>query len=223
METIIDKCKRGPGRPPDQALQERRKEEILHRAEAIFAKHGYPNTDLQWVADALGLSKGTIYRYFPTKEELFLETVRRGVRRMREHIDHAAARAADPVDRIVEAVRAYLEFFKTSPELVELFIQERAEFKEHRKPIYFEHRDAARGPWREMIAGLIAAGRIRQVPVERVIDVLGDVLYGTMFTNHFAGRDKGYQAQAEDVLDVVLNGILSEGERKTRAAGGPAK
>ena len=51
------------------------------------------------------------------------------------------------------------------------------------------------------------------MPLERVIDVLGDVLYGTMFTNHFAGRDKPFEAQAQDILDVVFNGILSEKER----------
>jgi hypothetical protein len=52
------------------------------------------------------------------------------------------------------------------------------------------------------------------MPVERVIDVLGDAVYGTMFTNYFAGRDKPYQQQAEDVLDVVFNGILADTERK---------
>ena len=31
-----------------------------------------------------------------------------------------------------------------------------------------------------------------------------------MFTNHFAGRDKPHEAQAQDVLDVVFNGILSD-------------
>ena len=47
------------------------------------------------------------------------------------------------------------------------------------------------------------------MPVERVIDVLGDVLYGTMLTNHFAGREKPFEAQAQDILDVVFNGVLS--------------
>lgn len=217
MDEIPDKTRRGPGRPRDEALQERRREEILSSAETFFAKHGYPNTDVQWVADALGVSKGTIYRYFPSKEDLFLETVRRGVRRMREHIDQAAAITPHPIDRIAASVRAYLEFFKINPALVELFIQERAEFKGLRKPVYFEHRDAARGPWREMIAKLIADGALRNIPVERIIDVLGDALYGAMFTNHFAGRGKSFEAQAEDVLDVVFHGILSPEERMKRA------
>jgi AcrR family transcriptional regulator len=207
---------RGRGRPRDDALPERRREEILERAQTLFARHGYRNTDVQWVADALRVSKGTIYRYFPSKEELFLATVRRGVRRMREHIDRAGAKVADPIDRIAASVRAYLEFFKSSPQLVELFIQERSEFKRPDKPLYFEHRDAARGPWRRIIARLIAQGRLRDVPVPRIIDIVGDLLYGTMFTNYFAGRGKPFAAQARDVLDVVFNGILTPAERRRR-------
>src|SRR4051794_23727412 len=207
-------AKRHPGRPRDDALQERRREEILDRAVTVFAEHGYANTDVQWIADALGLSKGTVYRYFTNKEELFFAAVRRGVKRMHDHMEHAKSQAGnDPLARITRAVEAYLEFFKANPALVELFIQERAEFKGDRKPIYFEHRDARRGPWCDTIAGLIESGVIRPMPVERIIDVLGDVLYGTMFTNHFAGRDKPHQQQARDVLDVTLRGILSDSAR----------
>jgi hypothetical protein len=50
--------------------------------------------------------------------------------------------------------------------------------------------------------------------VERIIDVLGDTLYGAMFTNHFAGRGKSFEAQAEDVLDVVFHGIVPEGQAR---------
>jgi hypothetical protein len=133
---------------------------------------------------------------------------------LREHIETARLGVTDKIEEIGASVVAYLRFFKKNPELVELFIQERAEFKGRRRPIYFRHRDVRRGPWREDLANLMAEGRIRPMPVERVLDVLGDVLYGTMFTNHFAGRDKPFETQAQDILDVVFNGVLSDTERK---------
>src|SRR6266576_1817616 len=79
------------GRPKDAALQERRREQILEKATVVFAKHGYPNTDVQFVADPLGISKGTVYRYFPSKERLFLAAVKRGVERLKEHVDGSVA------------------------------------------------------------------------------------------------------------------------------------
>jgi AcrR family transcriptional regulator len=210
--------KRLPGRPPDEALQQRRREAILKQAAQLFAKHGFADTDVQWIADALSISKGTIYRYFPSKEKLFLAAVQRGVNRMRQHINAARQGASDNIDKIRAAVTAYLQFFQKNPELVELFIQERAVFKGRRPSVYFLDRASRRGPAREHLAGLLAEGRIRSMPLERIIDVLGDVLYGTMFTNHFAGRRKPFIAQAQDVLDVVFNGILSAEERSREAA-----
>ncbi len=207
-------AKRQPGRPPDEALQQRRREAILAEAATIFARHGFTATDVQWIADALKISKGTIYRYFPTKERLFLCAVERGIGRLREHIDASRLGVTDKIEEVRVGVAAYLRFFKKNPELVELFIQERAEFKGRHRPIYFRHRDVRRGPWREDLADLMNEGRIRPMPVERLLDVLGDVLYGTMFTNHFAGRDKPFETQAQDILDVVFNGVLSDRERK---------
>src|SRR5580658_9848882 len=205
--------KRHPGRPPDEALRERRCCAILKEASAQFARHGFTATDVQWIADALGVSKGTIYRYFPSKEKLFLAAVHDGIARMHSEIDAARQGINDTLEEIRIGVVAYLRFFKKNPQLVELFIQERAEFRDRQTPVYFQHRDARKGPWRQRLAELIANGRLRNVAVERIIDVLGDLMYGTMFTNHFAGRQKPYAAQAQDILDIVFNGILSEKER----------
>ncbi len=187
-------------------------------AARVFAERGFPGTDVQEVADELGVGKGTIYRYFPTKRELFLAAVDRGVRRLRAQVDASVIDVDDPLERIVQAVRAYLAFFDANAACVELLIQERAEFKDHKKPAYFEHRDANIGRWEDLMRGLVEDRRMRDVPVQRVVDVIGDLLYGTMFTNHFAGRRRSFEQQAEDILDVVFRGILTDREWKKRAA-----
>ena len=65
-----------PGRPKDEGLAARRCKEILDVAARLFAARGYQNTDVQVVADELGVGKGTVYRYFPSKRELFLGFLR---------------------------------------------------------------------------------------------------------------------------------------------------
>jgi hypothetical protein len=39
-------------------------------------------------------------------------------------------------------------------------------------------------------------------------------MYGTMFTNYFAGRRQPPHEQAQDILDIALNGMLSDAERQ---------
>jgi AcrR family transcriptional regulator len=205
------------GRPKNRELTQRRREQILDAAGRVFARRGYPNTDVQVVADDLAVGKGTIYRYFPSKRELFLAAVDRGMRRLQTHIEATLANVGDALERIARVTRAYLAFFDANPELVELLIQERAEFRDRKKPTYFEYQEANVGRLHQLLGRLIAAGRVRDVPVERIANVLGDVLYGTMFTNYFAGRRSSFEQQAEDILDVVFHGILSTREREARA------
>jgi len=199
---------------------QRRQEEILDVAARVFAERGFPGTDVQEIADELEVGKGTIYRYFPTKRKLFLAAVDRAMRRLREEVDASAAEAGDPLERIARAVRAYLAFFDTNPAFVELLMQERAEFKDRKKPTYFEHREVNEKTWQEVLRELASEGRVRNVPVQRITDVVGDLLYGTIFTNHFAGRRKSLEQQAQDILDIVFHGILTDKERVRRPVHG---
>lgn len=196
------------GRPKDRQLAARRREEILDVATRVFAERGFPGADVQIVADDLGVGKGTIYRYFPTKRELFLAAVDRGMRRLWDRVDLSATDAEDPLERFCQAVRAYLGFFDANPQYVELLIQERAEFKDRKKPTYFEHRDASVGPWQDLFRDLVAVGRVRDIPIERITDVVGYLVYGAMFTNYFTSQRRPSEEQAQDVLDILFSGIL---------------
>lgn len=206
----------GLGRPRDPGLADRRQEQILRAATRLFARDGFDATDLQDVADALKIGKGTIYRYFPTKRELFQNAVDRVMIRMREVIDEAVAGETDPLDQITGAIRAYLKFFHDQPRYVEMLIQERAAFRDRKKPTYFRYREANLGRWKEVYQSLIREGRIRAIPVDRITDVLGDLIYGTMFTNYVAGRTKSLVDQADDIVDIAFNGLLTTRERERR-------
>src|SRR5262249_12911581 len=153
-----------PGRRADPELIERRRTQILCAAAGLFARAGYPDADLQEVADALGVAKGTLYRYFPSKEALFLAVVDQGMRRVHEFVRAAYQDIADPLDRIETAIRAYLQFYQDHPDQVELLVLERAAFRDRKEPTYFAHKRQHSQEWRDVFAGLIAAGRVRDVP-----------------------------------------------------------
>jgi AcrR family transcriptional regulator len=199
----------GPGRPKDDALVARRRDEILRHAIRHFARDGYFAADLDALAADVGCAKGTLYRYFPSKADLFQQSVDLV---MRELID--ATRACDtddPLEQLQHAVRSYLAYFDAHPEYVELLIQERAAFRDRKQATYFVYRESAVEHWTPRHLKLMEQGRMRRVPVDRVHDVIGDLLYGTIFTNYFAGRRKALEQQVADVLDVLLNGLI---ERK---------
>jgi len=203
---------RKPGRPRDPDLEARRRTQILDTAATIFAACGFAATDVQVIADRIGVGKGTVYRYFPTKEQLFLAAVERGLRELTAEMDRILDEAIpDPVEHTRRAVRAYLGFFHRRPEMAELFIQERAAFPHHHRPLYFsmkednDHECQHAAFWNK----LAESGQVRPMPAERFFAVVGDLLYGTILTNLLAGRPADPATQTEDILDIIMNGMLT--------------
>src|SRR5437773_9545103 len=108
-----------PRRAADPDRRARRQDQILTAAVSLFAEHGFSDTDTQVLADKLRVGKGTLYRYFPSKEALFLAAVDRVMHKLSARVDASIAGTEDPLDQIARGVRAYPEFLAEHPESVE--------------------------------------------------------------------------------------------------------
>jgi AcrR family transcriptional regulator len=62
--------------PRYQRRKQDRPQEITEAAFAVFTKNGYAGTRVEEVAKRAGVSKGLLYLYFKTKEELFKSVIR---------------------------------------------------------------------------------------------------------------------------------------------------
>jgi len=61
---------------PRQRRKETRPQELLDAALALFVEKGFAATRSEEVAQRAGVSKGTLYLYYPSKEELFKAVIR---------------------------------------------------------------------------------------------------------------------------------------------------
>jgi TetR/AcrR family transcriptional regulator, transcriptional repressor of aconitase len=61
-----------------------RRTQILEGARRAFAEHGYEGATVARLEDAVGLSRGAIFNYFPSKEELFVELAMQDSARLSE-------------------------------------------------------------------------------------------------------------------------------------------
>lgn len=201
---------------PSNRAQKRseRHQTIVEAAATLFAELGYSECEMERVASSLSIGKGTLYLYFPGKQELFYACVDWGMTKLNCALRKAMEGLDEPFEKIGQAFRAYLEFFEVHPQFVELLLQERAIFKARKRATYFEHRDANRPFWRELYSGLIESGRLRSdLPLEPLLDTIGNLLYGTMFTNHFIGRKTSLEDQYRVLMEAVFRGLLSDAER----------
>lgn len=54
-------------------MEELKKQQILNTAMNVFKEKGYTSSSMQDIAEACGMAKGSIYKVFPSKEDLFTE------------------------------------------------------------------------------------------------------------------------------------------------------
>ncbi len=201
---------RGRGRPKIEGLAERRSEEILVVATEVFAEKTFQSTDVQVIADRLGVGKGTIYRYFPSKEELFLAAVSRGMDRLRDALDPHMNSDGPPRERIRALTESFLRFFDANPDLVELLVQERSAFRDRGRLTFFDHKKTMMDDSPELKRDLHEGGHIRHDPDDPVYDdAITGLLYGTLFSWRYCGEGQSLETRVNAILDILFHGLLT--------------
>jgi len=80
-----------------------------------FAEYGVGGVSLRGLADELGCSRATPYRYFHNKDEIFAAVRTRAFAQLAAVCDEVTAREPDAERRIMEIGRAYLRFARDEP------------------------------------------------------------------------------------------------------------
>jgi AcrR family transcriptional regulator len=87
-------------------------DEDLERATTVaanlFAIKGYSATSTRELSDALGMTKGTFYHHFPSKEDLLLRICDESLSRITEAASRASANATDALPRLESLVRQHV-------------------------------------------------------------------------------------------------------------------
>src|SRR5690348_12990385 len=84
--------------------KEARPAEILDAALACFAERGFAATRLDDVAKCAGITKGTLYLYFPNKEELLKAVVRQAIVANIARGEELVAESAEPAPVLLERI-----------------------------------------------------------------------------------------------------------------------
>src|SRR3954470_14371473 len=117
--------------PRWRRLPEERPAQILDAALDVFAERGLGAARLDDIAKRAGLSKGTIYLYFPNKEALFREVIQQTVVSQIESgerdFEHATTTATESLER---HMRRHWEFI-CSPKFAPIFRLIHAEMSQH--------------------------------------------------------------------------------------------
>lgn len=147
--------------PCPTAKRTRRKEarpgEIANAALALFVRQGFQATRMEDIAREAGVSKGTVFRYFPSKNELFKAVVSEHIS---PHIQDWQARVAafdGPTARLIqEGMAAWWREIGDSPVggIARLFMQE----VRHIPELAAFYQNSAINPGRDIVHAIVQRG-----------------------------------------------------------------
>jgi AcrR family transcriptional regulator len=100
------------------------KERLLHVATRLFARHGFEGTSVQDIVDAAGVTKGAMYHYYGSKDDLLYEVYHQVLSMQISHLDEIAAgpgtaeqrlraAAADVVRTSLDTLDDMIVFFRS--------------------------------------------------------------------------------------------------------------
>ncbi|MGH9231226.1 MAG: TetR/AcrR family transcriptional regulator [Acidimicrobiales bacterium] len=202
-------------RAVSDGAKEQRRDEILAAAKATFAAKGYHATTIADVARAAGISYGSIYWYFDSKEALFHALMDSQEQALRAYIDDAvvgvSSRGGEAPFR--RSVRATFEFFEADRDVVKLLFRDSLvlgeRFDRHLAAIYEGFIDDIE----KTISAAQAAGHVIDAP-PRMIAFSVAALIGQLALRRLA-TDDGVPAAvvADFVVTLLLDGLRPRDHR----------
>lgn len=130
LEDLLFQTLRRPsdGEGPKRKKQRDARSRILQAALDEFSDKGYHPSTIDSIAERAGIAKGTVYRYFNTKEGLFNALKEDTISEFVEHARHDLSQEEDVLKIIESVIKNYLSFFEKNSAFFKVIIQEHKDF-----------------------------------------------------------------------------------------------
>ncbi len=192
---------------------------IINAAANLFQRYGYSKTSLEDIARDASLGKGTIYYYFSSKEDIFIEVVIKHAELFYETFVQELDKQTNFKDKFSAVIRYPIKLvYEHAPILVDAI----KNISENSMLTLCSFREANRHRMEKILQNVIDYGR-KQGEVSADIDsarfaqilfdwfLLGDSNIIIKYPEEFIRKA---EQDYEMIVDILLNGILERGNNK---------
>ncbi len=211
-----------------QRRKETRPQELLDAALQLFVEKGFAATRSEEVARRAGVSKGTLYLYYPSKEELFKAVVRQSMSTLiAEGIELADAYEGSSSDLLATLMDIWWQKVGNTPAagIHKIVLSEVRNFPELAQFYADEVIVPADRLFSTVVQRGIDSGEFREVPVHEVAHVLmAPMIFLSLHRHSFGacplhGDDIDADALIRTQLDMALRGLESREPTPRRRTG----
>lgn len=211
-----------PGPPKWRRRKDARPAEIVEAALEVFAEKGFAAARLDDIAAAAGVSKGALYLYFETKQDLFRAVVRQAISPNLDAVEAAVMAADVPFDLLLRGFYARMAAMLTTTRIgavAKMVIGESRNFPDLAKVWHDELVIRALGVMTTVIVRAQARGEVRPGdPRLFAFSIIGPVLLGVLWNETFTpvgAQSMDLAALIAQHADTVLAGLAARSPGET--------
>jgi len=190
-----------------------KRDAILRHATDVFADEGFRRTDVQVIADRAGVGKGTVYRYFGNKQDLFFAAVYHMLELLDEQMANARRGVEGAVAKLRASCLAYARFYESNPQYLELSAQDRAEFRGDVPENHVVFHEKMIASFVEVVEDGIETGELFPCEPRKTVLALGGVLHGCVMFDCYAKANATLTEIVVYAVDAFLGGISAGGKQ----------
>ena len=198
--------------------KEERPDEILAAALTVFTRDGFAGARLDEIADRAGCTKGTIYVYFDSKEELFRAVVRQLIKPQYRAVDVTLTDdKMDTVTRLKTFIRgAYHQIIEdpTNIAVIRLLVADGPRFPDLIATFQAEILSVGRKLIQETLKRGIERGELRKIDLETAPQIINGPIAAEAMRRLMGGLvSVNMDAVIDTHLDLLFNGLLAKPKR----------
>jgi AcrR family transcriptional regulator len=204
--------------------EQENKQFILNAAENVFAKKGFSLATMDKIAEAAQFSKATLYRYFKSKQEIFMEVILNTFDEAYKNSVKIKEKDLDSSEKLRELIRYILGYYQRKKNLSRIFIMEHSAMKKmlkidvrnqgwhsgHHPMVPQAIKKKVEEIFNVMVTIVeegIRSGEFRDMNPKDVCYLLGALLRGFHFKGPLQEKELPLNKSTEMIHDFVLHGI----------------
>jgi AcrR family transcriptional regulator len=198
----------------ESPLESKRRGQIISAARQVFSRKGYDAATVEEIAETAGVSKGLIYNYFRSKEDILLATAEALMNRLEEHMERMSTAKATASDKILAAQHMHTGEMIKEWDFVQIMLEfwsESVRRPEIARP-YAQMFRKARVYMETIIDNGIASGEFRPVAAKDVASLMIAMADGLTVQRMLDARAFTWRGVSDAMDDLLLNGLLARGK-----------
>ncbi|MEU6038121.1 TetR/AcrR family transcriptional regulator [Actinomadura sp. NPDC047616] len=205
-----------PRKTPRQQRSAATREQILRAAAHVFVEHGYAAGTTNRIAEAAGLSIGSLYQYFPNKDAILVQLAQRHLAEGRQALTAAIERGLPATwpERITVLVDAALHAHSGDPRLHQVLFEESP-----RPPALLADLRALQNTMVDLVADLLREDPAVDAPDPRLTAWFLVATTESLVHRYLADRPTSDVAVFRQQLIAVLTGMLGTHSAATQPPG----